>query len=60
MDVGSTKKCDHEKKAAGDLYSIHTLMSWCFPTLGKFINLKWVKIPSSAALQVAKYMRTVK
>ena len=26
---------------------------------GNFVNVKWVKIPSLAALQVAKYLRTV-
>ena len=26
---------------------------------GKFVDIKWVKIPSLTALQVAKYMRTV-
>ena len=37
---------------------ISELMLWLHQ--GKFVNIKWVKIPSLAALQVAKYMRTVK
>ena len=35
---------------------ISDLMLWVH--CGKFVNAKWVKIPSSTALQVAKYMRT--
>ena len=27
---------------------------------GNFVNVKWVKIPSLAALQVAKYIKTIK
>ena len=26
---------------------------------GKFVNVKWVKIPSLAALQIVKYLKTV-
>ena len=37
---------------------ITELMIWLHQS--KFVNIKWVKIPSLAALQVAKYMKTVK
>ena len=60
---GSTKKCDQDcdqaliKSSWVSVY-ISELMLWLHQ--GKFVNIKWVKTTSLAALQVAKYMRTVK
>ena len=59
--MGSTKKSDHEKKSswASVQYTYINELMLCLHW-GKSTNLKGVKIPRSAALQVAKYMRTVK
>ena len=50
--------CGHKRdqvliEADGDLYSIHILESW---RESSFVDVKWVKIPRLAALQVAKYL----
>ena len=37
---------------------ISEFMLWLL--LGKFVNIKWVKAPSLAALYIAKYIKTVK
>ena len=63
---GSTEKCDHDwssthKRQLGiciEYTYISELRVWVHR--GKFSNLKLVKIPSLATLQVAEYMRTVK
>ena len=54
----STKIWGHNRdqvlvEADGDLYSIHILESW---RESSFVDVKWVKIPRLAALQVAKYL----
>ena len=59
MGGGSTKKCDHECDWAFKKSTyVSELMLWLH--WGKFVNVKWVNLPSLAALEVAKYMRTVK
>ena len=62
----STMKCDHDcdqaliKSSWGSVSSIYiSELMFCLHQ-DKFLNVKQVKIPSLAALRVAKYMRTVK
>ena len=61
----STKKCDHGcdqvliKSSWRCVYPYISELMLCLHQ-GKIMNVKWVKIRSLAALQVAKYMRTVK
>ena len=65
--LGNTSmKCDHDcdqaliKSSWGSVLSIYISEFILWLHQGKFANIKWEKIPSLAALQVAKYMRTVK
>ena len=57
-------KCDHDcdqaliKRSWGSVYRSVSSCFWL--PRGKFVKVKWVKIPSTAGVQVAKYMRTVK
>ena len=63
---GSTKKCGHDcdqaliKSSWGSVYYtyISELRLWLH--WGKFMDIRWVKAPSLAALQAANYMRTAK
>ena len=59
-------KCDHDcdqaliKSSWGSVSSIYiSELMFCLHQ-DKYLNVKQVKIPSLAALRVAKYMRTVK
>ena len=63
---GSMEKCNHNwssthKKQLG-ICIVYTYISELMLLLhqGKFVNIKWVKILSLAALEVDKYVRTVK
>ena len=66
LSIASTKKCDHDCDQAfmksllwGSVWYtyINELTFWLYGVT--FPDLKWVKIPSLAAVQVAKYMRAV-
>ena len=61
------KKCDHDYDQALIKSSIGSVKNYTYISKfmlwlhwGKFDNIKWVKIPSLAALQAAKYIKTVK
>ena len=55
----STKKCELIKSSWRCVYPYISELMLCLHQ-DKTMNVKWVKIRSLAALQVAKYMRTVK
>ena len=61
LSGGSTKKCDHVCHQLGiciEYTYISEFILWLHQ--GKFVKVKWVKIPSLAPLQVSKYIKTVK
>ena len=58
---GSTKKCEHvcdQLRICIEYTYISEFILWLHQ--GKFVKVKWVKIPSLAPLQVSKYIKTVK
>ena len=61
LGAGNTKRCDHVcdqlEICIGYTY-ISEFILWLHQ--GKFVKVKWVKIPSLAPLQVSKYIKTVK
>ena len=61
LGAGSTKKCDHVCDQLGiciEYTYISEFILWLHQ--GKFVKVKWVKIPSLATPQDSKYIKTVK
>ena len=57
----STKKCDHiydQLRICIEYTYISEFILWLHQ--GKFVKVKWVKIPSLAPLQVSNYIKTLK
>ena len=61
LSGGSMKKCDHVCHQLGiciEYTYISEFILWLHQ--GKFVKVKWVKIPILAPLQVSKFIKTVK